>query len=88
MSQNNNEVNQPSNKDRSANFSKEECHKLMSLLKDYAIITCKKTDNASNQQKEAAWKLLADKFNSDATKFRSVKQLQQKYNNMKKMQER
>lgn len=60
----------------------------MSLLKDYAIITCKKTDNASNQQKEAAWKLLADKFNSDATKFRSVKQLQQKYNNMKKMQER
>ncbi|CAH2087759.1 unnamed protein product [Euphydryas editha] len=69
--------------DHSSNFSKEENIKLMTFLKDYPIIS-KKTDHTSNQQKEAAWRLLADKFNSDATKFRSIKQLQQKYNNMKK----
>ncbi|KAF9414018.1 hypothetical protein HW555_007971 [Spodoptera exigua] len=56
----------------------------MILLKDYPVITCKKTDHTSNKQKDAAWKLLCNKFNSDATVYRSVKQLQQKYNNLKK----
>lgn len=71
-------------RDRSSNFGKEETNKLILLLKDYPVITCKKTDHSSNKQKDAAWKLLADKFNSDATTYRSVKQLQQKYNNIKK----
>ncbi|KAF9410793.1 hypothetical protein HW555_010218 [Spodoptera exigua] len=69
---------------RSSNFNKEETNKLMILLKDYPVITCKKTDHTSNKQKDAAWKLLCNKFNSDATVYRSVKQLQQKYNNLKK----
>lgn len=42
-------------RDRGSNFCKEETNKLMLLLKDYTVITSKKTDHASNQQKEAAW---------------------------------
>ncbi|KOB67401.1 Uncharacterized protein OBRU01_19867 [Operophtera brumata] len=75
---------QQSNKDRSSNFCKEESNKLVLLMKDSHVINNKKTDHASNTQKEAAWRLLPDKFNSDATRYRSTKQLQQKYNNMKK----
>ncbi|KAF9417155.1 hypothetical protein HW555_005666 [Spodoptera exigua] len=73
-----------SKENRSSNFNKEETNKLMILLKDYPVIKCKKTDHTSNKQKDAAWKLLCNKFNSDATVYRSVKQLQQKYNNLKK----
>lgn len=58
--------------------------KLKWLLKEFPTITSKKTDCASNQQKEVAWRSLAEKFNSDATTYRTVKQLQQKFNNMKK----
>ncbi|CAG5055518.1 unnamed protein product [Parnassius apollo] len=72
-------------KDRTTNFSKEETVKLTCLLKDYSIITSKRTDHASNQQKDAAWRSLAEKFNSDAVVYRNVKQLQQKFNNMKKI---
>lgn len=54
------------------------------LLKDYPVINSKKTDHASNNQKEAAWRVLTTVFNSDATRYRSTKQLQQKYNNLKK----
>ncbi|KAL4721083.1 hypothetical protein ACJJTC_015456 [Scirpophaga incertulas] len=69
---------------RSSNFCKEETNKLIMLLKDFPIITCKKTDHSSNKQKDVAWKKLAEIFNADATKYRSIKQLQQKYNNIKK----
>ncbi|XP_045485929.1 uncharacterized protein LOC123689544 isoform X2 [Pieris rapae] len=73
---------QRGNKDHTANIAKEETVKLMMLLKEYPVITCKKTDHCSNLQKDAAWKSLCDVFNSDGSRHQSVKQLQQKYKNM------
>ncbi|CAH2109239.1 unnamed protein product [Euphydryas editha] len=70
---------------RSLARSKEETVKLTFLLKDYSIITSKRTDHASNQKKDAAWRSLAEKINSDAVVYRNVKQLQ-KFNSVKNSQ--
>ncbi|KAK5650082.1 hypothetical protein RI129_001111 [Pyrocoelia pectoralis] len=73
---------------RAANFSSSEISTIISLVKKkkfYDIIENKKTDTVTNRNKDEAWRVLAEEFNSISGKiYRDAKSLRGKYENTKK----
>lgn len=71
---------------RCPNFSSKEVELLVSLVKKYSsVIECKKTDSATWREKEEAWEKLSVDFNScSGGVVRSAKNLNMKYQNIKK----
>ncbi|PSN53733.1 hypothetical protein C0J52_02177 [Blattella germanica] len=71
---------------RCPNFTNKEVELLVNLVKKYSyIIECKKTDSATWRKKEEAWEKLSLEFNScSGDAVRSAKNLNVKYNNIKK----
>ncbi|CAG9769725.1 unnamed protein product [Ceutorhynchus assimilis] len=74
-----------SKRKRTENFSKSEEKLLIESVKKFTnIIECKKTDAVSNKEKNAAWKKVANCFNSNSQNYRAAEQLKTKYLNLKK----
>ncbi|KAG7308841.1 hypothetical protein JYU34_006095 [Plutella xylostella] len=74
-------------RERSANFNNAEVTVLVSLVDKFKhIIENKKTDAATNKEKETAWKKIELSFNSSGitTSVRSWKTLKLKYEGIKK----
>lgn len=70
---------------RTTNFTKSEENYLLQLIKKYGhILENKRTDSASNQNKNEAWLKVTREFNSSDTTYRSLQVLKNKYLNMKK----
>ncbi|XP_069357208.1 myb/SANT-like DNA-binding domain-containing protein 3 isoform X2 [Maniola hyperantus] len=72
-------------KERSLNFSKEEKARFKNLIDKYqAVLFNKKTDNCNNVQKKKAWNAIHAEFNALSENPRTLKQLQAKFDNMKR----
>ncbi|KAK5640948.1 hypothetical protein RI129_009495 [Pyrocoelia pectoralis] len=75
---------------RVANFSSAEISTIISLVKKkkfYNVIESKKTDTVTNRNKDEAWRVLAEEFNSISRKiYRDAKSLRGKYTNTKNKQ--
>ncbi|PSN41060.1 hypothetical protein C0J52_18314 [Blattella germanica] len=71
---------------RCPNFINKEVELLVNLVQKYSyIIECKNTDSTTWKEKEEAWEKLSLEFNScSGGGFRSAKNLNVKYNNIKK----
>lgn len=71
---------------RCANFTYEEEQLLIKLVEKYKnIVECKKSNSVTWKEKERGWHSIESEFNSSSGKcFRSVKNLKEKYNNIKK----
>ncbi|XP_063392280.1 uncharacterized protein LOC134677782 [Cydia fagiglandana] len=72
-------------KERSSNFSKQECQLLHGIIDKYSeIMFNKKTDSATNMKKKATWVKIEAEFNAVSTNKRTLRQLQAKLDNMKR----
>ncbi|XP_069354969.1 myb/SANT-like DNA-binding domain-containing protein 3 [Maniola hyperantus] len=72
-------------RERSLNFSKEEKARFKNLIDKYqAVLFNKKTDNCNNVQKKKAWNAIHAEFNALSENPRTLKQLQAKFDNMKR----
>ncbi|XP_047518576.1 myb/SANT-like DNA-binding domain-containing protein 3 isoform X2 [Pieris napi] len=72
-------------KERSVNFGKEEKDRFKNLIEKYHhILFNKKTDNSNNLQKKKAWSAIHAEFNALSNNPRTIKQLQAKFDNMKR----
>lgn len=72
---------------RGANFTQREINLLLGLINQYKhIVENKKTDSIINEQKNAAWKTITEKFNAVCPEFmnRSTESLKKLYDNKKK----
>lgn len=71
---------------RCPNFTQEEEQLLIGLVNKYkGVIECKKSNTVSWKEKELTWKKIEKEFNSNCKNgFRSMKNLKEKYNNLKK----
>lgn len=74
---------------RCSNFTYEEEQLLISLVEKYKnIVECKKSNSITWKEKEMGWNSIEKEFNSSSGKcFRSVKNLKEKYNNIKNQAE-
>ncbi|XP_045506400.1 myb/SANT-like DNA-binding domain-containing protein 4 isoform X2 [Colias croceus] len=73
-------------KERSANFTKAEMDGLRNLIiKHRNILFCKKTTGNINKQKESAWQSVKCEFNAFASTPRTIKQLRDKFDNLKRV---
>ncbi|XP_063545650.1 uncharacterized protein LOC134753643 isoform X2 [Cydia strobilella] len=72
-------------KERSSNFSKQECQLLRAIIDKYSeILFNKKTDTATNLKKKAIWVKIEAEFNAVSPNKRTLRQLQAKLDNMKR----
>ncbi|CAG4979035.1 unnamed protein product [Colias eurytheme] len=75
-----------SNRERSANFTKAEMNRLQKLIiKHKNIVFCKKTTGNINKQKDSAWQSIKCEFNAIASTPRTIKQLKDKFDNLKRI---
>ena len=72
---------------RKSNYTMEEKNVLLQLVSKYTIIENKRTDAATNADKDEAWKALAEEFNSvsPANVKRDAISLKKAYQNLKMM---
>lgn len=76
------------NRKRAANFSKPDEELLIAIIKKYKTkIECKKSDVNSSVMKNVAWTKVTNEFNASSNGLRSLKELKNKYDNIKKQVE-
>ncbi|KAH9642804.1 hypothetical protein HF086_012298 [Spodoptera exigua] len=72
-------------KERGSNFSSNELEILKRLIDDNKhVLLCKKTDAISQGIKEKTWIDIHMQFNASNSRYRSIKQLKYKFDNLKK----